>query len=87
MAWHGMNQHLVTAFLKLVCRGVSATLCYDRPPPHFRPTPLEEAHELLVRLRPALAAKLHPHDCVAAMYDSPDDGQEVRSWVSMAMSP
>lgn len=59
------------------CRGVRATLCYDRPPPHFRPTPLEEAHELLQRLRPVLAAPLHPHDCVAAMYEGADEGQEV----------
>jgi hypothetical protein len=59
------------------CRGVRATLCYDRPPPHFRPTALSDAHELLVRLRPALAAPLHPHDCVAAMYQAPEDGLEV----------
>ena len=54
-----------------------ATLCYDRPPPHFRPTALRDAHELLVRLRPALAAPLHPHDCVAAMYQALEDGLEV----------
>ena len=59
------------------CRGVQATLCYDRPPPHFRPTALQDAHELLVRLRPALAAPLHPHDCIAAMYQAPEDGLEV----------
>ena len=59
------------------CRGVQATLCYDRPPPHFRPTALRDAHELLVRLRPTLAAPLHPHDCVTAMYQAPEDGQEV----------
>jgi hypothetical protein len=58
-------------------RGVRATLCYDRRPPHFRPTALRDAHELLVRLRPALAAPLHPHDCIAAMYQAPEDSQEV----------
>ena len=27
--------------------GVRAALCYDRPPLHFQPTPLPEAHQLL----------------------------------------
>ena len=59
------------------CRGVRTTLCYDRPPLHFRPTALHDAHELLVRLRPALEAPLHPHDCVAKLYQAPEDGLEV----------
>lgn len=34
--------------------GVRATVLYDRPPPFFRPTPLQERHELFTRLRAAL---------------------------------
>lgn len=60
--------------------GVRATLCYDRPPPHFRPTGLEEAHELLAALQPVLAAPLHPRDCVAAMYDGSGNGRDGEVW-------
>ncbi|EIE25385.1 glycosyl transferase family 1 protein [Coccomyxa subellipsoidea C-169] len=42
---------------------IKATVFYDRPPSHFRPTPLKEQHELLLRLGPVLDAPVHPRDC------------------------
>lgn len=36
--------------------GIDATVLYDRPPDAFRPLPLEEKHETLVRLAPQLRA-------------------------------
>lgn len=57
-----MQQELATGWR------IRATVFHDRPPPMFRPTPLSEAHLLWLRLTPALAAPVHPHDfCSAAM--------------------
>lgn len=42
-----------------------ATVFYDRPPEFFRRATLPEAHELLLRLRPTLKAKMHPRDFLA----------------------
>jgi beta-1,4-mannosyltransferase len=39
--------------------GVAARVLHDRPPAFFRPLPVDEQHELLLRLRPQLEASLH----------------------------
>ncbi|KAK9909090.1 hypothetical protein WJX75_007012 [Coccomyxa subellipsoidea] len=46
---------------------IQATVFYDRPPSHFRPTPLKQQHQLLLRLGPVLDMPVHPRDCCAIL--------------------
>ncbi|CAL8460619.1 g148 [Coccomyxa elongata] len=46
---------------------IQATVFYDRPPSHFRPTPIKQQHELLLRLGPLLDTPVHPRDCCGVL--------------------
>lgn len=52
----GMQRELATHWR------ITAAVFHDRPPARFRPTPLEEAHELWLRLMPSMALPVHEHD-------------------------
>ncbi|KAK9809359.1 hypothetical protein WJX73_008651 [Symbiochloris irregularis] len=59
---HAMQRELASGW------GIQATVFHDRPPSMFRPTPIAEAHLLWLRLTPALAKPMQPHDfCAAAL--------------------
>ena len=59
---HAMQHELAVTW------GIQAEVFYDKPPTSFRPTPLQQAHDLWLRLTPVLAVPMHPADfCTLAL--------------------